>query len=170
MGCYIDDRAIYLIDNEGVLVEQLSQWFIVIMLPITTLVFVWAGVGAARTHGCLEFDSVVLYLCAIYNLLFMWEHLVKCTTIGMFLKTFFSTGIILYLIYNFEELLSSLEKNNNEIKRRRQPSKGSIVNVLTLTTQQSITGPNEQERPRSCRPFFWISLTVLIAILIDATC
>ena len=131
LGCYIEDRAIYLVDNNGVLVEQLSQWFIVIMLPITTLVFVWAGVGAARTHGCLEFDSVVLYLCAIQNLLFMWDHLVKCTTIGMFLKTFFSTSIILYMIYNFEELLSSLIiiliLGTNKVRQRRITMKLNLM-------------------------------------------
>ena len=80
------------------------------MLPITTLVFVWAGMQAARTHGCAEFDSMVLYLCAIYNLFFMYERLVKCTTVGMFLTTFYSSCIILYLMFNFEELLSQLEK------------------------------------------------------------
>lgn len=72
VGCFTDEHEIFLINNQGVVVEQIAQWFLVISLPLTTLVFVWAGVQAARTHGCREFDSVVLYLCAIYNLFFMW--------------------------------------------------------------------------------------------------
>jgi len=48
------------------------QWFIVVVLPVTTIIFVCAGWQAYRTHGACSFDSMVLYLCAGYNLFFMF--------------------------------------------------------------------------------------------------
>jgi len=44
MGCYLSSHAIYLIDNKGVLMEQIFQWLTVFVLPAATLVFVIAGV------------------------------------------------------------------------------------------------------------------------------
>ena len=72
LGCYIDEHEIYLIQNHDVVVQQISQWLIVMILPITTLIFVYAGWQAQRTHGFCAFDSMVLYLCAIYNLFQMY--------------------------------------------------------------------------------------------------
>jgi hypothetical protein len=58
--------------------QQVSQWLILLTLPITTIVFAGAGIEAQRTHGC-SFDSLVLYLCAFYNMFFLFEYLVVCS-------------------------------------------------------------------------------------------
>lgn len=75
------------------------------------------GCQAQRTHGC-SFDSFVLYLCAIYNLFFLFEYFVKCSSAGMFLKALFVTSMILYMFYNFELLLDQLEKQNETLRKQ----------------------------------------------------
>ena len=77
-GCYNVEQEIFLIENNGVIMQQISQWLIVVILPITTVIFITSGVQAWRTHGC-SFDSIVLFLCAIYNLIYMFEDLIKCS-------------------------------------------------------------------------------------------
>ena len=43
-GCFNDPHEIFLTDNQGVVMQQISQWIIVIILPLTTLIFVFAGI------------------------------------------------------------------------------------------------------------------------------
>ena len=43
VGCYIDEQEIFLIQNNEVVVQQISQWLLVVVLPVTTIVFVYAG-------------------------------------------------------------------------------------------------------------------------------
>jgi hypothetical protein len=54
--------------------EQFIQWVMVVMLPLATLVFAFAGVQAFRTHGC-SFDSIVLFLCGAFNLVYLMTDL-----------------------------------------------------------------------------------------------
>lgn len=81
IGCYLSSHEIYLIDNRGVLAEQIFQWMLVFLLPVATLVFAIAGVRAFRTHGC-SFDSIVLFLCGVYNVIYIYEDMVHCSEIG----------------------------------------------------------------------------------------
>ena len=116
VGCFIDDHEIYLIQNHDVVVQQIQQWLIVIILPITTIIFVYAGWQAQRTHGFGAFDSMVLYLCAIYNLFQLYQQLITCTPQLMFVQMLYVTSMILYLFYNFEALLEQLAQDNEEIR------------------------------------------------------
>lgn len=116
--------------------QQFSQWFIVILLPITTLIFICGGIQAHRTHGC-SFDSIVLYLCAVYNLFFLFEYFIKCSRSGMFVKALYVTSMILYLFFNFEELLKQLEYQNLKARERaicRSRPESSSINVAPLNT------------------------------------
>ena len=61
---------------------------------------------------------MVLYLCAIYNLIFLFEDLIYCSRGGQLLKNLFVTGMILYLLYNFKEVLDELEAVMASIKQR----------------------------------------------------
>ena len=97
---------------------QIAQWSLIIALPITTIVFLCAGIQAHRTHGGLSFDSMVLYLCAIYNVIFLVEDLIHCTAGGQLVKNLFVTCMILYLLYNFKQLLTDLEEDLEVIKKR----------------------------------------------------
>ena len=116
-GCTIDQREIYLVNNQDVVIHQISQWLMVCILPFTTLIFIFAGVQAHRTHGC-SFDSIVLYLCAFYNLFYMYEDLIRCTDPGQFLQIVFMTGVIQYLFFHFEEMLTSMDKDLQAIRNR----------------------------------------------------
>ena len=89
--------------------EQIAQWLVVICLPITTILFIFAGVRAQETYGC-HFDSLVLYLSALYNMVFMFEDLIKCSRAGQMTMIFIYTAGILYLFYNFEQIVKHLEK------------------------------------------------------------
>lgn len=80
-GCFNVESEIFLFDNKGVVMQQISQWLIVVILPITTFFFLYAGIKAHRTHG-FSFDSIILYLAAVYNLIYMFEDLIKCTPTG----------------------------------------------------------------------------------------
>ena len=95
----------------------MEQWITVVLLPVTTFVFIFAGVQAHRTHGC-TFDSIVLYLCAFFNLFYMFEDFIDCSESGQFLKITYVTGMILYLFANFEEMLKNMELENDRMRNR----------------------------------------------------
>lgn len=84
----------------------------VTILPITSIVFILAGLRAFRTHGC-SFDSIVLFLCAAYNLLYLFRGLIICENSIQLVTILFMTGMILYLYVNFEKVLDNLEKEMN---------------------------------------------------------
>ena len=108
-GCRHDvSQEIFLVSNNGVVMQQIAQWMLVIVLPVTTIVFIGGGIQACRTHGC-AFDSIVLYLCAIYNMIYMFEDLIKCSEAGQLTKTVCYTAGILYLFFNFEQMLTDME-------------------------------------------------------------
>ena len=79
------------------------------------MIFIYAGVKAQRTHGC-AFDSIVLYLCAWYNLMYIFEDLIWCTPAGQLLKIVCYTAGILYIFFNFENMLKSMERDLDLIK------------------------------------------------------
>jgi len=45
---------------------------------------------------------------------------VQCTQVAMFIMVLYVTGMILYLFFNFEELLENLELDIDEIRQRPQ--------------------------------------------------
>ena len=98
------------------MMEQISQWLVVIILPITTIFFIFAGVRAQQTYGC-SFDSLVLYLSALYNMVYMFEDLIKCSLTGQMFMIFIYTAGILYLFYNFELIVKTMEKEMGVLRK-----------------------------------------------------
>jgi hypothetical protein len=130
-GCFIDSHVVYFIDNNGVLAEQIAQWLIVVILPVTTLIFIFAGVQANRTHGC-SFDSLVLFASGFYNLLFMSTELVYCNAAAQLLRILYVTAMILYLYYSFEQVLNAMDSDMQELRENKDPS--GLANTLSLTS------------------------------------
>ena len=62
---------------------------------------------------------------------YMYEDLIKCTSSGQFLQIAFTTSIILYLFWNFEEMLNSMERDNKAI-RDRYTARQSTINVSNV--------------------------------------
>ena len=114
-GCYNISMDSFLIENNGVVMEQIAQWLVIIILPITTIIFVAGGIQACRTHG-FSFDSNVLFLCAIYNMIFLWIDQIQCTESGEIIRNFCYSLGILYLFFNFEWILKGMEKDIDEMK------------------------------------------------------
>lgn len=84
---------------------------------MTTFAFLYAGYQAQRTHGC-SFDSIILYIAAIYNMIYIFEDLIKCSDPGQITQITFYTGGILYLFYNFEIMLKSMDKDLDSIRKQ----------------------------------------------------
>ena len=108
-GCYLAEHELYLLNNRGVLLHQISQWLMVLVLPITSFIFTFAGIRAFKTHGP-SFDSIVLFLCASYNVLYLVRGVALCENSIQLATILFMTGMILYLYVNFEKVLDNLEK------------------------------------------------------------
>ena len=79
-GCYISELSfVELLSKEGDLVERINQWGFLILLPILALLFIYGGVLAVRTHGEFGFDGNVLFLCAVYNIVFIANYCFACS-------------------------------------------------------------------------------------------
>lgn len=100
------------------------------------MIFVCAGLQAQRTHG-FSFDSIVLYLCAFYNLFYLFEDFVKCSEAGQLIKICYMTGMILYLIFNFEEMLTDMEREIDEI--REQISNSPYLPVINERKNSAVS-------------------------------
>ena len=109
-GCYTLAHQIFLIDNRGVVFEQISQWLLVILLPLATFLFAWAGRENYRTHGS-SFDSKILFISGVFNMIYFWEEFVLCSVTGNLIKLSYATFIILYLYHNFEKVLDQMERD-----------------------------------------------------------
>ena len=105
-GCYTSRApGISLLDSHGILLKQITQWCMVIIVPILTILFSYAGVQAWRTHREFSFDSNVLFLCAIYNAVFFVTNTIRCSAVAQYIDILLVTAIILYLYYNFETVI-----------------------------------------------------------------
>ena len=104
------------------LFEQISQWLLVILLPLATFLFAWAGLQNYRTHGGSSFDSKILIISGVYNMIYFWEEFVLCSVTGNLIKLIYATCIILYLYQNFEKVLDNME---NEMETMEQRSRSN---------------------------------------------
>ena len=165
--------------------EQISQWLVIIILPLTTVVFIAGGIQACRTHG-FSFDSNVLFLCAIYNLIFLFVDQIKCSSTGEMFKAVCYTAGILYLFFNFEIILNKLEKDLTALKEKQntktQRKESDINQQLSIQNNENSEANevndsyqlvNETEAKRPCwricrRPWFWFSCLILLFILVDS--
>ena len=195
IGCFAQSHETFLVNANGVIVQQISQWFILIVLVITTIVFIFAGLQAHRTHGPCAFDTIVLYLCAIYNIIFIIEKLIYCHAALVFIKNLFVTVMILYLLYNFKENFESLEQELDIIKKRRPSRAVFVANFSSLinNNRSTIDRRRSSRSNRSLRrgsfnqsqntllsrrttlqklrsPLFFISVVAVLGVLIDAMC
>ena len=124
-GCYIQSHQIFLIDNRGVVFEQMSQWLLVILLPLATFAFAWAGVQNYRTHGS-SFDSKILFISGVFNLIYFWEEFVMCSAVGNLLKVVYATFILVYFYHNFEKVLDKMETDLEDMEPRERRTSSSF--------------------------------------------
>lgn len=117
--------------NRGVFVQQVAQWLLVTILPITTCVFLVSGTKAFRIHGC-SFDSIVLFLCAAYNLLYIVRGTAICTDTIQLSIILFMTGMILYLYVNFEVVIDNMQREMIATEKGVSYHETSTINVTTL--------------------------------------
>ena len=92
----------------------------IIVVPILTMLFGYAGAQAWRTHRGFSFDSNVLFLCAIYNAVFFLTNMVRCTAVAQYIDFMLVTAIILYLYYNFESVLREMGNEQLQLKKKHR--------------------------------------------------
>ena len=118
-------------------------------------------------------------------MVYMFEDLIKCSRSGQMFMIFIYTAGILYLFYNFEQIVKTMETEMVRIRKNKQQRIG--FGDLTVnsshnrnhsggyrrgTTQNAETADNDDFRhpwySKCRRPYFWISMIVLAAIITDA--
>ena len=78
----------------------------------------------------------MLFLCAIYNAIYMFEDFIKCSPTGQLIKVISYTAGILYLFFNFEQMLRQME-NDNQAIRGDARQRASSSNLLQPQQQET---------------------------------
>lgn len=105
-------------------------------LPITMLIFIVSGVRAFRTHGC-SFDSIVLFLCAGYNALYIFRGCIICENSIQLATIIYMTAMILYLYTNFEKVIDNMEREMRATKKGVSYTDTTGLTLIDTTYQNA---------------------------------
>lgn len=108
--CFVSRKEIFLINNRGIISEQIIQWLALILMPIFTVLLIYAGILAKRTHRKLSFDGMCLFTVAVFNTVYLFNQFVRCTPFGLILNLYLSTCLILFTFYNFQIVVRGTER------------------------------------------------------------
>ena len=113
-GCHISDAPqFHLGDDQNNIVQSLGGWFYICLIPILTVIFFFSGIQAMRTHRECNFDSNVLFLSGLYNVVFLTQNFISCQIACQYLNLLLVTLTILYLYYNFSKVLEEMKAIEN---------------------------------------------------------
>ena len=127
-GCQMSDEPQFHLGNESNnVVQSVGGWLYISTIPLLTGLFFFAGIQAVRTHRECSFDSNVLFLSGMYNIVFLLQNFIQCQLFMQYLGLLLVTMTILYLYFNFENVLQEMKAIENS-RQSHLPQ----VSALTL--------------------------------------
>ena len=95
----------FLLDPDAIVFVRFSQWFFVLVVPVITLIFIFACAQAFKTYGRCSFDVGVLFLCFTINVVFILEEFLRCNESFAILSGILQSSIIICLFYKFNSVI-----------------------------------------------------------------